>query len=103
MFDPEGFGEIPLDDFEQALDSREFITNISPGKIIMLKDRLLAHRQIGVSAVTFQEFVNTLSGKRSLSFKCAVHAKDKQVRRFFNMTIDIFAISFLLFLSWHLQ
>ena len=79
MFDPEGFGEIPLDDFEIALESREFITNISPGKIIMLKDRLLAHRQIGVSAVTFQEFVNTLSGKRSLSFKCAVHAKDKQV------------------------
>ena len=37
MFDPEGFGEIPLDDFEVALDSREFITNISPGKIIILK------------------------------------------------------------------
>jgi len=79
MFDPEGFGEIPLDDFEVALDSREFITNISPGKIIILKDRLMAHRQIGVSAVTFQEFVNTLSGKRTLSFKCAMHAKDKQV------------------------
>ena len=37
MFDPEGFGEIPLDDFEVALESREFITNISPGKIIILK------------------------------------------------------------------
>jgi len=34
---------------------------------------------MGTSAITFQEFVNTLSGKRTLSFKCAVHAKDKQV------------------------
>jgi hypothetical protein len=49
--------------------------------LIILKDRLMAHRQIGVSAVTFQEFVNTLSGKRTLSFKCAMHAKDKQVRK----------------------
>ena len=79
LFDPEGFGEIPLADFEVALDSREFITNISPGKLIILKDKLIAHRQMGVSAITFQEFVNTLSGKRTLSFKCAVHAKDKQV------------------------
>ena len=83
IFDPEGFGEIPLDDFEHALDSREFITNISPGKIIILRDRLMAHRQMpGISAITFQEFVNTLSGKRTLSFKCAVHAKDKQVNHF---------------------
>jgi hypothetical protein len=45
----------------------------------MLRDRVYAHQQMGVTAVTFQEFVNTLSGKRSLSFKCAVHAKDRQV------------------------
>ena len=37
LFDTEGFGEMPLDDFEHALESREFITNISPGKIIILK------------------------------------------------------------------
>ena len=79
LFDPEGFGEIPLADFELALESREFITHISPGKLIILKDKLLAHRQMGDSAITFQEFVNTLSGKRTLSFKCAVHSKDKQV------------------------
>ena len=79
LFDSEGFGEMPLDDFERALESREFIMNISPGKLIILKDRLMAHRAMGTSAITFQEFVNTLSGKRTLSFKCAVHAKDKQV------------------------
>ena len=34
---------------------------------------------MGVSAVTFQDFVNILSGKRTLSFKCAMHCRDKQI------------------------
>ena len=72
-----------LDDFEAALDSREFVTHISPGKLIILRDRVLSHRQMGIQAFTFQEFVNTLSGKRTLSFKCAMHSKDRQVRIFF--------------------
>lgn len=79
LYDPEGFGEIPLDDFEKALDSRDFVTHISPGKLIILTDRVRAHKQNGTTAFTFQEFVNTLSGKRTLSFKCAMHAKDRQV------------------------
>jgi rhomboid-related protein 1/2/3 len=39
-FDPEGFGEIPVDIFEAALDSRDFVQLISPGKLIILQDRL---------------------------------------------------------------
>jgi len=39
-FDPEGFGEIPVDVFETALDSRDFVQMISPGKLIILQDRL---------------------------------------------------------------
>lgn len=75
-YDPEGFGEIPLEDFEVALDTRDFLQTISPGKLIILQDRALLLRQLGLSAITFQDFVNTLSGKRTLSFKCAMHCRD---------------------------
>ena len=36
-YDPEGFGEIPLDDFEVALETRDFLEAISPGKLIILQ------------------------------------------------------------------
>ena len=32
------------------------------------------------SAITFQQFVNVMSGKRSSSFTCAVHWRDREVR-----------------------
>ena len=49
-FDPEGFGEIPVDIFETALDSRDFVHLISPGKLIILQDRLkqVFHYQISI-------------------------------------------------------
>ena len=78
-YDPEGFGEIPIEDFEKALDSRDFLQAISPGKLIILQDKAVQLRQMKISAITFQDFVNTLSGKRTLSFKCAMHCRDKQV------------------------
>ena len=76
-YDPEGFGEIPLDDFVKALDSRDFLQAISPGKLIILQDKALQLKQLHKSAITFQDFVNTLSSKRTLSFKCAMHSRDK--------------------------
>ena len=36
-YDTEGFGEIPLDDFEVALETRDFLEAISPGKLIILQ------------------------------------------------------------------
>ena len=33
------------------------------------------------SAITFQQFVNVMSGKRTQSFTCAVHWRDRQVGR----------------------
>ena len=32
------------------------------------------------SAITFQQFVNVMSGRRTASFTCAVHWRDRQVR-----------------------
>merc|ERR1719195_203559 len=78
-YDPEGFGEIPLDDFEVALETRDFLEAISPGKLIILQDKAVQFREMGISAVTFQDFVNTLSGKRTLSFKCAMHCRHRQI------------------------
>ena len=40
-YDPEGFGEIPLDDFEVALETRDFLEAISPGKLIILQVNLM--------------------------------------------------------------
>ena len=45
----------------------------------VLQDKAVQFREMGVSAVTFQDFVNILSGKRTLSFKCAMHCRDKQI------------------------
>ena len=44
-----------------------------------LQDKAVQFREMGISAVTFQDFVNTLSGKRTLSFKCAMHCRDRQI------------------------
>ena len=74
-----------MDDFVKALDSRDFLQAISPGKLIILQDKALQLRQLHKSAITFQDFVNTLSSKRTLSFKCAMHSRDKQ---FVSNTVD---------------
>ena len=46
-YDPEGFGEIPLDDFEVALETRDFLEAISPGKLIILQVYLISTLYLG--------------------------------------------------------
>ncbi|XP_014261077.1 protein rhomboid-like [Cimex lectularius] len=75
-FDPEGFGEIPWDDLLVALDSPEFMEEITPSKRDVLIQKA---QQRTTSAITFQDFVNVMSGKRRRSFKCAVHHLDREV------------------------
>ncbi|KAL0103571.1 hypothetical protein PUN28_017676 [Cardiocondyla obscurior] len=75
-FDPEGFGEIPLEDFLAALKSPEWKAEIPTNKRDILLTRAKESR---VEAVTFQDFVNVMSGKRTRSFKCAVHHRDREV------------------------
>ncbi|XP_046449667.1 rhomboid-related protein 2-like [Daphnia pulex] len=103
QFDPEGFGEIPWEDFGRALRSPEFRQHIEPHKIQQLEEKFhLQQQQLDkdqednrsgcsggghhddrptsrTTAITFQDFVNVMSGKRSRSFKCAVHHRDRQV------------------------
>lgn len=58
QFDPEGFGEIPLEDFLAALRSPEWKTEIPANKRDIL---LLRAKESRVQAVTFQDFVNVVS------------------------------------------
>ncbi|XP_012538254.1 protein rhomboid [Monomorium pharaonis] len=75
-FDPEGFGEIPLEDFLTALRSPEWKAEIPTNKRDILLTRA---KESGIEAITFQDFVNVMSGKRTRSFKCAVHYRDREV------------------------
>uniref|UniRef100_A0A2S2NV56 Rhomboid-related protein 3 n=1 Tax=Schizaphis graminum TaxID=13262 RepID=A0A2S2NV56_SCHGA len=75
-YDPEGFGEIPWNDFLMLLNSSDFVKSISQEKRDILLERA---RQSNTSAITFQDFVNIMSGKRRRSFKCAIHHRDKEV------------------------
>ena len=78
QFDPEGFGEIPWPDFILLLAKPEFKDNVPDEKIDTLLE--LAYRYSSTtSAITFQQFVNVMSGKRTPSFQCAVHCRDRQV------------------------
>ncbi|XP_075162410.1 rhomboid serine protease stem cell tumor [Haematobia irritans] len=80
MFDPEGFGEITVDEFLNALKSPEFISQVPMNKRELLTERAKkAKLPIGPGYVTFQDFVNVMSGKRTRSFKCAVHHRDREV------------------------
>lgn len=58
QFDPEGFGEIPLEDFLAALRSPEWKAEIPTNKRDILLTRAKESR---VEAVTFQDFVNVVS------------------------------------------
>ncbi|XP_055841546.1 protein rhomboid [Episyrphus balteatus] len=80
MFDPEGFGEIPVDDFVAALKSPEFLSQVPMNKRELLYERAVKVKvPNGPGYVTFQDFVNVMSGKRSRSFKCAVHQRDREI------------------------
>uniref|UniRef100_A0A1A9V415 EF-hand domain-containing protein n=1 Tax=Glossina austeni TaxID=7395 RepID=A0A1A9V415_GLOAU len=59
MFDPEGFGEITVDEFINALKSPEFITQVPMNKRELLVERAKkAKSPAGPGYVTFQDFVN---------------------------------------------
>lgn len=58
QFDPEGFGEIPWEDFGAVLKSPQFRNEVHPHKIEQLEEKRLHN---GSSAITFQEFVNVVS------------------------------------------
>ncbi|CAD6221206.1 GSCOCG00005088001-RA-CDS [Cotesia congregata] len=75
-FDPEGFGEIPREDFLEALTSPEWRAEIPVNKREILLARV---KESHADAITFQDFVNVMSGKRTRSFKCAVHHRDREV------------------------
>ncbi|XP_072388271.1 protein rhomboid-like [Diabrotica undecimpunctata] len=75
-YDPEGFGEIPWSDFLNAMSHTEFCQRVNAGKRQILLEKF---RTSSTHAITFQEFVNVMTGKRSRSFKCAVHHRDREV------------------------
>ncbi|KAH8303763.1 hypothetical protein KR018_001538 [Drosophila ironensis] len=80
MFDPEGFGEISVEEFLVALRSPEFLSQVPMNKRELLLERAKkAQLPHGPGYVTFQDFVNVMSGKRTRSFKCAVHHRDREV------------------------
>lgn len=63
QFDPEGFGEIPVDDFIEALKSPEFLANVPPNKRDILYDRALKAKTSKAEAISFQDFVNVVSNQ----------------------------------------
>ena len=97
QFDPEGFGEIPWSEFLVVINQEEFKDQVSPGKRDQLIDlaykyeiwcsagqpvvmSLMFRYSSSTSAITFQQFVNVMSGKRTASFTCAVQWRDRGVR-----------------------
>lgn len=64
-FDPEGFGEIPVNDFIVALKSPELQSQVPFNKIELLYHRALKSKEPHASgSISFQEFVNVVSKKR---------------------------------------
>lgn len=65
-FDPEGFGEIPVDEFVQALRSPDLQAHVPMSKRELLYDRAMkAQEPHGSGSVSFQEFVNVVSQQQS--------------------------------------
>lgn len=61
-FDPEGFGEIPVNDFLVALKSSDFQSQVPFNKIELLYHRALKSKEPqGTGSISFQEFVNVVS------------------------------------------
>ncbi|XP_063698403.1 uncharacterized protein LOC134829305 isoform X2 [Culicoides brevitarsis] len=74
--DPEGFGEIAWDDFISAIN----FSNIQQYVPVNKQEELYYRTsKKGSNTVSFQDFVEVMSGKRSYSFKCAVHCRDREV------------------------
>jgi hypothetical protein len=58
QYDPEGFGEIPWDDFLEVLNKPEFIAEVDVHKRDILLERA---QERSTTAITFQDFVNVVS------------------------------------------
>lgn len=58
QYDPEGFGEIPWDDFLEVLNNPEFIAQVDANKRDILLERA---QERTTTAITFQDFVNVVS------------------------------------------
>nr|XP_012233567.1 PREDICTED: uncharacterized protein LOC105678643 [Linepithema humile] len=78
-FDPEGFGEIPLEDFLVALRSSEWKAEIPANKRDILLTRA---KESHVEAVTFQDFVNVEV------VNWCVNTEDLQINRFLKFSTD---------------
>ncbi|XP_022656448.1 uncharacterized protein LOC111272254 isoform X2 [Varroa jacobsoni] len=72
-FDPEGFGEIPWDDFLRALDTPEFEESIDCTKRELFRLKAQDRR---TNAITFDEFIAVMTRKRTRSLEMAVHQRD---------------------------
>ncbi|KAK7601328.1 hypothetical protein V9T40_008769 [Parthenolecanium corni] len=60
-YDPEGFGEIPWDDFVEVLKTPEFVAEVAPNKRDILAERAQERK---TPAITFQDFVNINEGEK---------------------------------------
>jgi hypothetical protein len=58
QYDPEGFGEIPWDDFLEVLNNPEFVAEVDANKRDILLERA---QERTTTAITFQDFVNVVS------------------------------------------
>jgi rhomboid-related protein 1/2/3 len=58
QYDPEGFGEIPWDDFLEVLNNPEFTAEVDANKRDILLERA---QERSTTAITFQDFVNVVS------------------------------------------
>lgn len=78
QFDPEGFGEIPVDDFVVALKSPEFQSQVPVNKRELLYDRAMkAKLPQGPGFVSFQDFVNVVSGNKEHKITVLFHKQLK--------------------------
>ncbi|OQR66554.1 hypothetical protein BIW11_14074, partial [Tropilaelaps mercedesae] len=72
-FDPEGFGEIPWEDFLRALETPELEENIDCTKRELFRLKAQDRR---TNAITFDDFIAVMTGKRTRSLEMAVHQRD---------------------------
>ncbi len=81
-FDANGFGEMPSDRLSDLLKEGHLRGLIEEDHARHVEERVTAsgrHRSDS-SPIRFEQFVELLTRKRSNSFKCAVHVRDRQVR-----------------------
>lgn len=89
QYDPEGFGEIPWNDFLMLLNSSDFVKSISQEKRDILLERA---RQSNTSAITFQDFVNIVG---SISFS---HSLALSLSLFFSLPRSVFSPPYIFLL-----